>query len=130
MKKHRILIIDDSAETLDLLELFLYKDYDVYTAMNGFDGLKISREKEIDLIITDIMMPAMDGIMLLNNLQKNEKTANIPVIAVTSFVKQITKKSLTNLGFKGIITKPVNRKKLLDTVENVLSNTKKLNDET
>lgn len=129
MKKYKILIIDDNAETLDLLELFLYKNYEVYTSINSFDGLKISIEKEIDLIITDIMMPVMNGIMFLNNLQKNEKTANIPVIAVTSFVKQITRKSLINLGFRSIITKPINRKKLIETGEDILK-VKKIRDET
>ncbi|MGD9202466.1 MAG: response regulator [Chitinispirillia bacterium] len=120
-KKKVILLIDDSDETLDILEICLYKKYDVITAQNGFDGLNKALKYMPDLIITDIMMPFMDGIKFFNRLRKNKDMANIPVIAVTSFVKKMSTKSLINIGFKDVLSKPINMDSILDTVTNILS---------
>jgi CheY-like chemotaxis protein len=117
----KILLVDDNHDTLDLMEMYLYKDFEISTAMNGFEGLKRAEEELPDLIITDIMMPVMDGIRFFNNLKKMEKTSNIPVIAITSFVKKITKKSLVNMGFNGVVSKPLDRQIVLDTVKKAIS---------
>jgi CheY-like chemotaxis protein len=119
--KKKILLVDDHHDILDLLELFLYRDYEIVTAANGFEGLKKAREEAPQCIITDIMMPVMDGIKFFNSLKKQEGTATIPVIGITSFVKKITIKSLLNLGFFGVITKPLDRDALLSTVIKALA---------
>lgn len=120
-EKPRLLIIDDSFDTLDLIELFCYRDFEVFTAGNGFEGFKMAQELSPDLIITDVMMPGVDGIRLFNDLRRNEKTASIPVVAVTSFLKKITRKSLLNMGFNDVVAKPVDRQRLLATLARVLS---------
>jgi two-component system alkaline phosphatase synthesis response regulator PhoP len=117
----KLLCVDDSLDTLDLIELFCYRDYEVFTAGNGFEGLKMARELSPDLIITDIMMPAVDGIRLFNDLRRSEKTASIPVVAMTSFLRKITRKSLFNMGFKAVIAKPVDRERLLAIITRLLS---------
>jgi len=119
-KRHKLLIIDDNDDTLDLLEIFLYKDYDIRIAHNGFDGLNAASEEPPDCIITDIMMPVMDGIKLFNSLKKNEKTAPIPVIAITSFIKKMNTKSLLNIGFSDVITKPLKLKSIQSTLKKIL----------
>ncbi|MBN1576460.1 MAG: response regulator [Chitinispirillaceae bacterium] len=119
--KPKLLLIDDSLDTLDLVELFCYRDFDVFTAGNGFEGLKMAREISPDLIITDIMMPVVDGIRLFNDLHRQEKTAAIPIVAMTSFLKKITRKSLLNMGFNGVIAKPIERERLLAMVTRLLS---------
>ncbi len=122
MNNHpKILLIDDNHDTLDLMEMYLYKEFEVVTALNGFDGLKRAEEESPDLIITDIMMPVMDGIRFFNSLKKVEKTSQIPVIAITSFVRKITKKSLINMGFNGVLSKPLDRQAVLDTVHRIFS---------
>lgn len=120
-EKNKILIIDDSDDILDLLEMYLYKDYNITTAQNGFDGLKKAQEDFPDCIITDIMMPVMDGIKFLNTLKNNETISHIPVIAVTSFVKKINTKSLMNMGFVGVISKPLNMISIIDTIKKTIS---------
>jgi CheY-like chemotaxis protein len=120
----KILLIDDNHDTLDLLEMFLYRDFEITTAMNGFEGLKKAGELLPDVIITDIMMPIMDGIKLFNSLKKEDKTRSIPIIAITSFVKKITKKSLLNMGFEGVVSKPLEREAVMDTVNKVMKQTK------
>ncbi|HON10896.1 MAG: response regulator [Fibrobacter sp.] len=117
----KVLLVDDNHDTLDLLELFLFKDFEVLTAMNGFEGLKRAEEEIPDLIITDIMMPVMDGIRFFNNLKKQEKTNHIPVIAITSFVKKITRKSLLNMGFTGVVSKPLVKETVLETVRKAIN---------
>ncbi len=118
--KPKLLVIDDSIDILDLIELYCYRDFDVYTAENGFEGLKMAQEHHPDLIITDIMMPGVDGIQLLNDLRKSGNTALIPVVAMTSFVKKITRKSLLNIGFNDVIPKPVDREKLKEALQRLL----------
>lgn len=115
----KILIIDDSHDALDMLEILLYKEYDILTSLNGFDGLKKAEEDSPDLIITDIMMPVMDGIRFFNNLKKQSKTAQIPVIAVTSFLKKITRRSLQNIGFDAVISKPFERKTIIEAINKI-----------
>lgn len=105
MKKN-ILVIDDNHDILDLFEILLFKNYNVITSLDGFDGLKKASEFLPALIITDIAMPVMDGIRFLNHLNKQEKTKGIPVIAVTSFIRKHSEKSLRNIGFKSVIPKP------------------------
>lgn len=116
--RRRILLIDDNDQTLDLMEVFLFRDYDILTAENGFAGLKQAQEQQPDLIMTDIMMPVMDGIAFFNELRRRPETSHIPVIAVTSFAEPTTIKSLMNVGFCGVVAKPFRREYILATVAN------------
>jgi CheY-like chemotaxis protein len=118
--KKKIMIVDDNHDILDLLELFLYSTYDVFTASNGFEGMTKAKETPPDAIITDIMMPGMDGIALFNNCRKTESLAAIPIIAVTSFDKKTNTKSLTNMGFTSVMVKPLKRETILETVKKAL----------
>jgi CheY-like chemotaxis protein len=117
----KVLLVDDNQDTLDLLEMFLYRDFEILTAGNGFDGFNVAVRELPDLVITDIMMPVMDGIRLFNDLHRQQKTAGIPVVAMTAFLKRITRKSLLNMGFKGVISKPVNRERLLGMITRMLA---------
>jgi CheY-like chemotaxis protein len=120
MKKPRLLVVDDNLDTLDLVEVYLYRDFEVVTAGNGFEGFKVAVDVLPDLIITDIMMPVMDGIRLFNDLRKEEKTSRVPVVAMTSFLKNLTRKSLRNMGFNGVISKPIDRERLLSIITHLL----------
>jgi CheY-like chemotaxis protein len=112
----RILIVDDDHDSLDLLELFLYKNYEITTAMTGFEALSKVESEIPHLVITDIKMPVMDGIRFFNSLRKHSSTRNLPVIAMTSFTQEHTMKSLVNLGFNGVMQKPPEQKKTLELV--------------
>jgi CheY-like chemotaxis protein len=116
----KILVVDDDHDSLDLLELFLYKYYDISTAMNGFEALSRMESERPQLIITDIKMPVMDGIRFLNSLRKHSSTRSVPVIAITSFNQEHTIKSLTNIGFNGILAKPLDGKSALELVNGLI----------
>lgn len=120
MSRKKIVIVDDEPEILDLFEIYLYKDFEVFTASNGFDGLKVAKEVKPDCIITDIMMPALDGIKFLNRFKKIEGMEQVPVIAVTAFSATLQEKSLRNIGFSMVIAKPVSRKVLIDSINEIL----------
>jgi CheY-like chemotaxis protein len=119
-QKKKVLLIDDDHGILDLFEVYLYGDYEIITALNGFEGLKKADEFLPDFIITDIMMPVMDGIKFLNTLRKRPETAAIPVIAVTSFNRKMNEKSLRNVGFNGVVSKPLKRETVMEEIDNAV----------
>jgi DNA-binding NtrC family response regulator len=84
-KKRRLLVIDDSKETVAGLSSFLSQKYDVLTAYNGLDGLKAfeSNEAGIDLVITDLVMPEISGVGVISIIKK--KYPGTPVIAITGW---------------------------------------------
>jgi CheY-like chemotaxis protein len=119
--KKKILLVDDNHDMLDLLEVFLYENFEITSVLNGFEGLKTAEEILPDLIITDIMMPVMDGIKFLNSLRKKPKIAAVPVIAVTSFAKKLNIKSLLNMGFNGVVSKPFSREEILTVISGIIN---------
>jgi CheY-like chemotaxis protein len=122
--RKKVLLVDDNHDILDLLEVFLYGKYDCVTAINGFEGLKAAREIVPDVIVTDIMMPVLDGIKFINSLREDAKTASIPVIAVTSFIKKGNIKSLLSVGFSSVVTKPFERNAIIAIIEKSLGERK------
>jgi DNA-binding NtrC family response regulator len=84
-QKQRLLVIDDSRETVAGLQSFLSQTYDVITAYNGLDGLKAfeSSEGRIDLVITDLVMPEISGVGVISIIKK--KYPGTPVIAITGW---------------------------------------------
>jgi len=86
-KKPQILLVDDSKETVDGLKSFLDQKYEVFTACNGLECLRVleENEKKPDLVITDLVMPLISGVGLIS-LLKNQ-SPEIPIIAMTGWGK-------------------------------------------
>jgi CheY-like chemotaxis protein len=119
---YTILVIDDTKKILDIIKHFLEgAGYSVIATTSPTEGLKLAREKEIDLIILDIMMPEMDGYQVYEGLKKEERTKEIPVVMLTAkAVIMITPKDFF-YGLYGFLAKPFTKAQLLGTVKNVLS---------
>jgi CheY-like chemotaxis protein len=81
-----IVIVDDNANDRRLIRRLLqsYKNYRVYEASNGQDGLEVIRDRQPDLVVTDLTMPEMDGFMLLEQLKHDPEIAHIPVVVVSA----------------------------------------------
>ena len=84
MKQLKILVVDDEAEIRDFLALELREEYEVYTAADGVEGCESALSFIPDLIISDIIMPNMDGIELCGKIKSNINTSHIPIILLTA----------------------------------------------
>ncbi len=121
-----VLIVDDNKEIcLDLNDI-LKDTYKVFVAGNGKKALEIAERENIDVVVSDVMMPVMDGIELCNNLKCDVKTSHIPVVLLTA--KSGIENELHGLrtGADAYLTKPFNDEKVLLTVGNIISNRKKM----
>ena len=79
-----IMIVDDNADLLQFLHDYFSKDYNVITATNGKEALQLAHEQQVQLVISDVMMPEMDGIELCRTLKADMQTSHIPVILLTA----------------------------------------------
>ena len=87
MKNYTVLIVEDSVVVVKFLTIvFKNIGFRVKTASDGFEALEKAIKDDINLIVTDLNMPQMDGITLLKNLKENEDTKKIPVILMSSNV--------------------------------------------
>jgi CheY-like chemotaxis protein len=84
-KRHQILLVDDSKETVEGLKNFLNHKYEVFTACNGLECLRVfeESEKKPDLVITDLVMPLISGVGLISLLKK--QSPETPIIAMTGW---------------------------------------------
>lgn len=103
-----ILVVDDEPENIDVLGSILHDEYEVKVALNGEKALQIADSApQPDLILLDIMMPAMDGYEVCKELKANPRTAKIPVIFVTGMDEVSNETRGFSLGAVDFITKPV-----------------------
>ncbi|MFK7953387.1 MAG: PleD family two-component system response regulator, partial [Ekhidna sp.] len=116
--KRNILIIEDQAEVREnIAELLDLSNYDVKTASDGKEGVKIALSTPPDLVLCDIMMPEMDGYEVLYLLSKNPKTASLPFIFLTAKAEKSDFRKGMNMGADDYITKPFEEMELLGAIE-------------
>lgn len=125
-KMERVLIVEDNPDMLSFLEGLLNKKYHVLRADNGEKGLAIARNHSLDLIISDIMMPEMDGLEFCEQIKNDLVTSHIPVILLTARNLEENKLSGYLKGADDYITKPFNPELLEVRIENLLSQRHKL----
>jgi DNA-binding response OmpR family regulator len=92
-KKRTILIIEDEASLREILSDKLIREgFEIVTAKDGVEGLKIAFQKTPDMILLDIVMPSMDGVTMLKKLRDNKKTEEVPVIIISNLseIERIT----------------------------------------
>lgn len=117
-----ILIVDDNPQVLKLLHIFLTKaGYHPIEAENGEIGLQMANEHKPDLIISDVMMPGMDGLEFCWMVRENSEVPNIPFIFLTSFKDPETRIKGFRTGADKYLTKPIDRAKLISTVDELLN---------
>ena len=114
-----ILIVDDAPVTVEMVKRQIEKEgiYTVFIAGNGREGLDVVLREEIDLIVTDVVMPVMDGVDFFRELKKIPETLNIPIIIITDSV--IIKESFKQLGVNDFIRKPFDGKVVLDRIKKI-----------
>ena len=122
-KNIKLLIVEDNEELLSVMERIFSKNYIVLTAKNGVEAIeKIRKENDIDIIISDVMMPEMDGLELTKTLKKDIETSHIPIILLTAKNSTEDRIECYNAGANGYIAKPFEIKILEARINNFLTN--------
>lgn len=124
--KGEILIIDDNPDIIRFLNEALKNEFEVLVAFDGQTGYDMANEKIPDLIISDIMMPGMDGMELCRKLKSDVRTSHIPIFLLTARTSLLYELEGFEMGADDYITKPFNERTLKARIRNVLTTRKKL----
>ena len=121
-----LLIVEDHPDLLMLMHQLMSTYYNIYIARNGFEALDMIRNKQIDLIISDIMMPEMDGYELTKQLKDDPDFAHLPIILLTAKREMDDEQRALLLGADDYLTKPFKLKELKIRVDNIIQNRKRV----
>ncbi len=118
-----ILIVEDSTTTRSLIRAVIEElgDFNIIEAPTGFDALKLLPTQDFDLVVTDINMPDINGLELINFVMSNQRYSNIPLIIVTTERSEEDKKRGIALGATAYVTKPFKAPELQYVVRKVLN---------
>lgn len=119
-KRHRVLVVDDNADMLHYLRRLLEPFYHVDTAKNGEDALRQIRRARPDLVLTDAMMPVMDGYGLVNRIRSTPEFAALPVIMVTARAGAELEIEGREAGADDYIVKPFSARELVARVQSTV----------
>jgi two-component system cell cycle response regulator len=118
----RILLVDDEEEILDFLERILKNKYAISRAENGQQALDVLAEEAVQLVISDVMMPEMDGFELCKAIKSNFEYSHIPVILLTAKNTMQSKVAGFELGADAYIEKPFSKEHLQAQIASLIAN--------
>jgi CheY-like chemotaxis protein len=123
MKKKTIMIVDDNPDSQYILDLALKgSGYDVVHVTNGYDALDKLEERDITLIVSDILMPGMDGFQLCWKVKSDETKRNIPFVFYSAYYTGKSDENFAmNIGAQKFITKPTDIDKFVDEIKQVIN---------
>lgn len=117
----RILIVDDCDTTRKLLSYIIReRGYKIIVASNGIEALEIMAANTVDLVLTDLNMPQMDGFELSRNIRAAEAYSDLPIIMVTTEAGELDRKMGAEAGVSAFLTKPITPQRLLYEIEKLL----------
>lgn len=120
-KKPVILIVDDNEDIRFYLKDNLRRNYTVFEAVNGAAGWEKTKQHQPDLVVSDVMMPVMDGMELCRNIKKDKSTSHIPVILLTARTAAEPKLEAFQGGANDYLTKPFSFEMLQSRIKNLLA---------
>lgn len=122
----KILIVDDHAETLNLVSVILKRQgYEIHTANSGFSGLEAAEREFPNLILLDVMMPEMDGYEVCRRIRKHESLSEVPIILFTAKSRPDEKWEGFQAGATDYLVKPTNTEELSKRVRMILDRSQK-----
>jgi signal transduction histidine kinase len=116
-----ILIVEDNQDMQEFLQLLLVTHYNVDLAVNGAEGMRKARESRPDLILTDVMMPVMNGYEMTKKIKVDDDLRDIPIVMLTAKSEISNKIEGLEYGADDYLTKPFNSKELLTRVKSLLT---------
>ena len=123
---YSILIVEDNEDLLGLMSQLVGQHYKVYTAKNGVQALNIIRKESLDLVVSDVMMPKMDGIELTRLIKQSEDYAQLPVLLLTAKTRDEDRSKAYETGADEYMTKPFKLHDLLLRVRNIIENRERI----
>lgn len=123
---YKLLVVEDNVELLMLMKQILKPYYRVYAANNGVEALKIIQEKELDIIISDVMMPEMDGYELTRNVKSDDDYNHLPIILLTAKTQKEDIEEGLLAGADDYLTKPFRLGELKLRIDNIVENRKRI----
>ncbi len=127
--KHSVLIVEDDEIIRENIKEYLeINGFNVFESENGKEGLSIAKDSSPDVIVSDIMMPGMNGIEMISELKKDTNTSLIPVILITAKVESKDVREGMTVGADDYITKPFDLEDLLHAVNTQIAKKNKIHD--
>ncbi|OPJ59098.1 response regulator transcription factor [Clostridium oryzae] len=124
MAEEKILVVDDEEHIVELIKFNLQNNgYNVLTASNGIDALKIAKSQVPQLVLLDLMLPGMDGYDVCKEIRKDMNISNTPIIMITARSEELDKILGLELGADDYVTKPFSVRELVARVKAVLRRT-------
>lgn len=120
--RYVVLVVEDEEEIRNYLNAELSSYFSIITCKNGKEAMEIALRQKVNLIVSDVMMPEMDGFTLCQKLKHNINTNEIPIILLTARTLEEDKLNGLNLGVDAYITKPFKIEILRATIENLIKN--------
>jgi DNA-binding response OmpR family regulator len=121
MENHKILIVDDDPDLRQALRLRLRANrYETVNAVDGYSAISVAYKEHPDLIILDLGLPAGDGFVVLDRLQRDDKLSTIPVIVLTARDPQGSEQRALNAGATAFFQKPADNTELLEVIRATL----------
>ena len=126
---YKLLIVEDNLELLMLMQQLLKTTYRVYIARNGKEALKVINEKDLDLIISDVMMPEMDGLELTRTVKADPNYNHLPIILLTAKTQDEDEQQALLIGADEYLRKPFRLADLKLRIDNIIENRKRMQTE-
>ena len=120
-KRATVLVVDDNIDIRNYLRICLQSTFEILQAGEGAEGLRLAQQKLPDLIISDIMMPGMDGYQLCHAIRQDEKLKHIPIIFLTAKASDEMKLEGLESGADDYLAKPFNARELLARSKNLIT---------
>ncbi len=118
----KILVVDDDKTTRKILGLYLKsKGYEVVFAENGLDAMEQLGQETVNLVMTDLNMPYMDGLELIKTIRAEPRVRHIPILMVTTEADEEERKKAFSAGADGYLVKPVTATMVSDNIKEILA---------
>jgi signal transduction histidine kinase/DNA-binding response OmpR family regulator len=124
--KETILIVEDNQDVRNLIRHGLEAHYNILETSTGKEGVEVAREKPVDLVVSDVMMPMMNGVELCHVLKNDERTSHVPIILLTARADHESKLEGLRTGADDYVVKPFNMQELQARIVNLIGQRKRL----
>ena len=123
---YKLLVVEDNVELLMLMQQLLRHNYRVYTAQNGREALQVVHSTDLDLIISDVMMPEMNGYELTEVVKSDQDYSHLPIILLTAKIQDTDREEALKVGADDYIAKPFRLSDLQLRIDNIIANRQRI----